>query len=294
MKFFLLAIFHFVLLATSVLSQTIVWEKCLGGTKAEGFPCVIETHDHKLIVTGYTSSNDGDVQGNHGGTCTSDSCFDAWVIKLDESGNILWQHPIGGSSEDFLTSIIQNSDQGILLGGYSGSIISGDKTENSLNSRDYWIVMLDTLGNIVWQKTIGGISDDYLTSLMQTSDGGFLLGGESSSNISGDKTENSLGQSDYWIVKLATDNSLNIQTPENQIFSTFTLYPNPTGEVLYIDYAPNQNITSHNYYILNVEGKLIQQGILQLGKNQLNIEDLPNGHYLIKSSGSTQGFEVLK
>ncbi|MBL0343180.1 MAG: hypothetical protein IPP71_21345 [Bacteroidetes bacterium] len=80
----------------------------------------------------------------------------------------------------------------------------GDKTENSNGLDDYWIVKTDSLGTIEWQNTIGGNSDDRFYSLQQTKDGGYILGGRSVSNISGDKTENSMGNSDYWIVK--TDN----------------------------------------------------------------------------------------
>src|SRR5260221_144398 len=56
--------------------------------------------------------------------------------------------------------------------------------------------------NILWQNTIGGNHDDELRSLQQTTDGGYILGGDSYSDSSGDKTENSLGNEDYWIVKI--------------------------------------------------------------------------------------------
>ena len=98
-------------------------------------------------------------------------------MKLDASGNIEWQNTIGGSAWDYLHSVIQTSDSGYLLGGYSASGISGDKTEASLGATDYWVVKLDATGNIEWQNTIGGSSFDYLYSVIQTSDGGYLLGG---------------------------------------------------------------------------------------------------------------------
>jgi hypothetical protein len=76
------------------------------------------------------------------------------------------------------------------------------RTENSFGMDwDYWIVKIDSIGSIQWQNTIGGSDYDYLRSIQQTSDGGFILGGYSASNISGDKTENCLGVFDYWIVK---------------------------------------------------------------------------------------------
>ena len=60
-------------------------------------------------------------------------------------------------------------------------------------TNDYWVVKLDLSGNIQWQNTIGGNDDDLLSSIQQTGDGGYIVGGYSYSNISGDKTENSNG-----------------------------------------------------------------------------------------------------
>jgi hypothetical protein len=78
----------------------------------------------------------------------------------------------------FLNLVAQTvSDGGYILGGLSTSNISGDKTENCNGDYDYWIVKTDSLGNIQWQNTIGGNGDDQLSSVIQTSDGGYILGG---------------------------------------------------------------------------------------------------------------------
>ena len=77
------------------------------------------------------------------------------MVKLDASGNIQWQNTIGGNSDDYLTSIQQTTDGGYILGGWSNSNISGDKTENSQGDYDYWVLKLDPTGNIQWQNTIG-------------------------------------------------------------------------------------------------------------------------------------------
>src|SRR5258705_240318 len=100
-------------------------------------------------------------------------------MKLDSTGAIEWQNTIGCSDGDFLYSIQQTSDGGYILGGYSESGISGDKTEASQGSTDYWVVKLDSTGAIEWQNTIGGSDGDYLYSIQQTSDGGYILGGYS-------------------------------------------------------------------------------------------------------------------
>jgi hypothetical protein len=136
--------------------------------------------------------------------------LDYWIVKIDKSGNILWQNTIGGSDEMMHCILLrQTSDGGYILGGYSLSNISGDKTENRLGLYDYWMVKIDSIGNIQWQNTIGGNANDVLYSIQQTSDGGYILGGGSLSGISGDKIENNLGGYDFWIIK--TDGLGNIQ-----------------------------------------------------------------------------------
>ena len=89
-----------------------------------------------------------------------------------QAPSIQWQNVIGGSSSEYVYSCNPTSDGGYILGGYSYSGISGDKTESSLGGADYWVIKLDSLGNIVWQNTIGGSGDDALFSAEETVDGG--------------------------------------------------------------------------------------------------------------------------
>lgn len=135
---------------------------------------------------------------------------DFWVLKLDNTGNIQWQNTIGGSGGDPADFFIQQTpDGGYALGGYSDSNISGDKTENGFGLMDYWLVKIDSTGNILWQHTYGGAGSDFLRSLQYTVDGGFILGGCSNSNISGTKTENTNGSYDYWIIKTDSFGTIN-------------------------------------------------------------------------------------
>src|SRR5690606_9304903 len=108
----------------------------------------------------------------------------------------------GGSGDDFLHITAPTPDGGYLLGGYSYSSASGDKSENSKGGSDYWVVKIDGSGNKVWDKTFGGSGEDILYSTTPTPDGGYLLGGYSASPASGNKSENSKGSYDYWIVKI--------------------------------------------------------------------------------------------
>jgi len=181
---------------------SITWQNTIGGSSGDELKSIIQTTDGGYLLGGYSeSSASGDKTENSQGN------DDYWVVKIDAAGTITWQSTIGGSQKDELKSIIQTTDGGYLLGGYSYSSSSGDKTENSQGARDYWVVKIDAAGSILWQNTIGGSFDDELKSIIQTTDGGYLLGGHSTSNISGDKTENTQGGVDYWVVKLASEPS---------------------------------------------------------------------------------------
>ncbi|MBK8875498.1 MAG: T9SS type A sorting domain-containing protein [Bacteroidetes bacterium] len=135
------------------------------------------------------------------------ACFLLPLISFSQV--IEWQNTIGGSYSETLFSISQTTDKGYILGGCSISNISGDKTENNNGGTDYWIVKTDSLGHIQWQNTVGGNQNDKIYSMAQTSDGGYVVGGPSTSFLSGDKTEDSPGP-DYWIVKI-TDNYNSIE-----------------------------------------------------------------------------------
>lgn len=189
----------------------IEWQKTIGSTDngptLSGFTGnddlqkVIQTSDGGYMVGGFS---DGGISGdktdsNRSGAESLNN--DYWVIKMDSTGTIEWQKTIGGADDDRLYDLIQTTDGGYLLGGGSWSDASGEKSENVKGSDDYWIVKLDSTGDVEWDKTIGGDETDILWSIKQTVDGGFILGGQSWSNISGDKTDTCRGGSDYWVVK---------------------------------------------------------------------------------------------
>ncbi len=167
------------------------WQKTLGGSGDDNANSIQQTSDGGYIVAGLTNSNDGDVTGNHGG-------YDSWVVKLTSTGAMQWQRAFGGSASDNAISIQQTSDGGYVVGGSTNST-DGDVTGNK-GSNDSWIFKVSSIGMLQWQKTLGGSAYDEATSIQQTWDGGYIVGGSAESN-DGDVTGNH-GSSDYWLVKL--------------------------------------------------------------------------------------------
>ena len=173
------------------------WHKVIGGSGQEQFNSIKQLSDGNYICGGTSNS---DISGLK--TEPSFGLNDFWIFKLDTVGNIIWQKTIGGSGEDYLINILPTYDNGFICGGYSGSPISGLKTSANYGQNDFWIIKLDSVGNIEWQRTVGGNGNDALSTISQMTNGNYFVGGYSNSNISGDKTDNSKGGYDYWIQEL--------------------------------------------------------------------------------------------
>ena len=169
------------------------WKKVFGGTVNEGPRSILQTPDGGYLFAGYTSSNDFDVSGNHGGD------FDGWVVKLSSAGAIQWQKTFGGSGRDQIWSAQTTFDNGYILAGRSSSS-DGDATSNN-GQIDFWVIKLNEAGTIQWQKSYGGSQDDLAYGVKQTSDGGYVVVGETSSN-DGDVT-GLHGNVDFWVLKLS-------------------------------------------------------------------------------------------
>ena len=170
---------------------SVSWQKSLGGTGGDNANTSQQTTDGGYIVAGVSASNNGDVTGNHGGQ-------DVWVVKTDGIGNIQWQKSLGGTANEIAASIQQTSDGGYIFSATTESN-DGDVSGNH-GARDFWVVKLNTTGNIQWQKCLGGSQNDRSSCIQQTSDGGFIVSGTVQST-DGDVTGNH-GFYDYWIVKL--------------------------------------------------------------------------------------------
>lgn len=184
----------------------IQWQKSFGGSSVDIAYSVQQTTDGGYIVAGNSFSNDGDVIGHHGTTAYGDF----WILKLNSSGNIQWQKTLGGSHYDQATSIQQTTDAGYIIAGSSWST-DGDVTNNH-GSWDYWVVKLDSSGNLQWQKSLGGSDYDNAQSVQQTTDGGYIIAGQSRST-DGDISGHHGGSDNFdaWIVKLNGNGNLQWQ-----------------------------------------------------------------------------------
>lgn len=169
----------------------IQWEKNVGGTYYEQASSIKETPDGGFIVAGFTESNTGNFSGNHGES-------DFLVVKLSSSGYVEWRKMYGGSLWERANDIQCTPDGGYIVTGYAESI-DGDLTTTNGND-DFWVVKLDALGVIQWERAYGGTELEIAHAIQLTNDGGYIVGGISTSN-NGDVGED-FGGYDYWIIKI--------------------------------------------------------------------------------------------
>ena len=168
-----------ILLIKADANGNIIWSKTYGGTNYEDAYFVQQTSDGGYIVAGVTNSFGA---GGH----------DIFLIKTDASGNLQWAKTYGGTNYDYAYSVQQTSD-----GGY---IVAGLTTSFGASGYDIFLIKTDGNGNIIWAKTYMGIYEDGAYYVQQTSDGGYILTGYTSS----------FGAGDYGIFLIKTDANGNI------------------------------------------------------------------------------------
>lgn len=181
-----------------------LWQKTIGSAADEETRAVIQTTDMGFFVV-------GNMQKSPKGYGSKD----VLVVRLDKNGKELSQLVLGGKGLDEVEKMIPTKDGGALLGVYSrsGALAGSGKTEtgssktinyqpktsNNYGEGDYWIVKLSKDGKVEWEKNFGGKGDDHVRTLALTSIG-YLIGGESRSERSGNKSVGIEDGTDLWLI----------------------------------------------------------------------------------------------
>lgn len=182
--------------------RNIMWSTCLGGSDYDYLGAVQRVPDSGYIVSASTWSNNGKVSGNHGNA-------DVWIVRLGNTGNIVWQKCYGGSSVEEGEYIEKIPDGYIMTG--AASSVNGDVVGlHGTNNFDLWVVKLDNNGAVLWQKCLGGTGTDRGVKIKQTADSGYIVLGTTSST-DGDVTGLHGSQGDIWVVKLDKNGTIEWQ-----------------------------------------------------------------------------------
>lgn len=253
------------------------WQKTIGGNGQEKLNSVAQTADGGYILGGTSDSDTSadKTQDNFGSQ-------DYWIVKINDRGEIQWQKTYGGIFLDELENIEQTADQGYIVGGYSNSPASGNKSENNYGFSDYWILKLDNKGEIQWQKTLGGSADDQLSVIHQLNDGNYLIGGNSNSESSFEKKIGNSNGTDFWVLKMDNDQNILWQETYNIASEDIltSIVENNDGTILLAGYAKSE---------VNFQEK-DDRGV----NDFMGIKIKENGEEIWRKSVGSYGEDILK
>ncbi len=156
-----------------------IWNKTYGGANDDYGVSVVQTSDGGYAMAGWTNSSGVGV-------------INAWLVKTDALGNMIWNKTYGGAGDNYAVSVVQTSDKGYVLAGFTDSFGAG--------GYDFWLVKTDASGNMQWNQTYGGTGNDRGECVKQTSDGGYAIAGSTSSF--------GAGNDDFWLVKTDPDGNM--------------------------------------------------------------------------------------
>ena len=172
---------------------SMLWEKSFGGSGIDNGHAAVKTNDGNYLIAGTAISTDGDISNSKGNS-------DAWIIKINDSGKLLWEKSFGGSGFDAAWAI--DSGKGIfssyIIAGNSKSS-DGDITSNN-GENDFWVLKIDTTGKLLFEKSLGGSGLDFAYGVIETFDQKIVVVGETESTDK-DITSNKGGK-DIWIAKI--------------------------------------------------------------------------------------------
>ena len=230
------------------------WQKTFGGIGQDDLTGICLTADGGFVLGGSSNSTPSDSSsdrmevegfGNLALNMKSEDSrgnMDYWIVRLDKKGDVVWQKTYGGQYSDLLRVIEPTKEGGFIVGGYSNSPQSGDKSTGNFGvGGDYWILKLNEKGAIEWQQTIGGDKDDQLFSLQQTYDNGYIVGGNSNSGATNSKQKPNENGTDFWVLKLNNKGFIDWQTTYNygEVDVLTSLVENADHSFLIGGYSPS-------------------------------------------------------
>lgn len=248
-------------------SGKIEWQKCLGGSNYDYAGSIIQTVDSGFVISGTTSSNDGNVKGNHGSK-------DMWIVKLRPDTSIAWQTCAGGAGDDQGGGICKTKGGDYVSVGISQSYFLND---NYHGGDDFYCVKINDNGKILSQACYGGGGDDEATSVTPTNDGGYFIGGQSNSSDGDLYRLRSIFQ-DAWVVKCDSAGNIEWQKSLGGRWdeTAFSVIQSSDGYVFAGETSSSDGDVTSNYH----GGSAWNSWIVKLSDNASvsapNIIDYPN------------------
>ena len=235
------------------------WSQTFGGSNYDSGESVQQTSDGGYIIAGHTYSFGAGE-------------YDVYLIKTDAAGTEQWSQTFGGSNYDYGESVQQTSDGGYIIAGHTDSFGAGNG--------DVYLIKTDAAGTEHWSQTFGGGGYEYSRSVQQTSDGGYIIAGQTNSY--------GAGSYDVWLIRLESEGTLveDFNTLHPSEFALHPPYPNPfnPSTVLSFELRDAGFVSLSIYDITGREVASLAEGMMPTGAHQVVFDgaDLSSGVYFAR------------
>jgi hypothetical protein len=262
------------IIKTDTLGDTL-WTKIYGGSNWEMGYSVLTTVDRDYVVLGHTNSFGAGL-------------YDIYMIKTNSQGDSLWTRTYGGTSSEYGYSIQTTSDAGYIIAGRTNTFGAGDI--------DAYMIKTNPEGDTLWTRTFGGLNQEIGRSAHQTSDGGYILAGQTQSF--------GAGGNDIYLIKT---NSIGLGIEEEPDsgglriaeFGLYQNHPNPFNKLTVISYIIPANSSKQSAIsgkipvklsIYDITGRLVLTMVDE--PQNPGIYQLPITSNQLPASGRTQGLRL--
>lgn len=213
-----------------------VWDRRFGGAEDDSARGVLALSGGGYLVVGSSRSGAGGdrTEGSRGAE-------DIWLLKIDENGNKIWDRRYGGTFKELSRALVEQPGQGYLVAGYSESAAEGDKSSGRQGGFDYWVMLVDTNGIKQWDRSFGALNPDFLTDALPAPGAGtFVLLGYSYSGANGDRSQDSRGEVDNWLVKFS--NTVQVCDYDGDGRSDASVFNPPAGQWFIRGFQANEPV----------------------------------------------------
>ena len=264
------------------------WQQCYGGSNDDSFKGFFELEDGYLLsATGGSTNGDCEDCGYHSPGTEE---YDIWLIRTDLQGNILWHKCYGGYQSEGARNVFQTAYNGFMIFGETKSTThygpNGDITDNPAFSGNptIWAFKIDSVGNLQWERCIGGQGDENLMNgVIQKDDDTYIMAATTRGPYPNHdvQCENENGDECFWLMELQ-DLTVDIEDVEAARRSV-TLYPNPGQNTIYLD----TDVREFTFTLYNNTGQVV---LTKENQKTINTSTLNSGIYFYRI---TQNGEVL-
>jgi len=279
----------------------LVWSKLYGGTNTD-YPYDVQAdYDGNILVGGYTYSNNGDVTVNHGNA-------DGWFFKVSSvDGHLMWQKSFGGTKYDLIKRIVPMYDHGyVLMLSSSSSDDDAAKTGHHGQSKDIWLVRVDSNLNIMYSHSYGGNGTEDPIDILLFPNEGYLIVANTDSK-DGDLTgiKDTTWGKDIWVLFVKDINLVNRANTLKKkktvavipVPSSFSVNPTITTGTIAVQSSSSAN-ESYKILVMNMEGKVVYTQSFAEGNyftnSTIDLSDKPKGLYLVEQVYANGNKETQK